>query len=146
MFLPILIWGAELAIPSLSAYAGYAIAGAVTGALLYGGYKTIEHYQNNQVHSNFNNENCYLKNTDSSEKDDKSPPYDGKKLGTDPSKKPDTGFEWRGGKKGQWHNPQTGESLRPDFNHPGNMKPHWDYQGSDGKARLNTDGSWEWKK
>ncbi len=40
--IPLLIWGAELAIPSLSAYAGYAIAGAVTGALAYGGYKAVQ--------------------------------------------------------------------------------------------------------
>lgn len=40
--IPLLIWGAELAIPSLSACASYAIAGVVTGAVAYGGYKAVQ--------------------------------------------------------------------------------------------------------
>src|SRR5690606_15791732 len=40
--IPLLIWSAELVIPSLSAYAGYAIAGAVAGAIAYGGYKAVQ--------------------------------------------------------------------------------------------------------
>jgi len=85
-----------------------------------------------------------------SQKNEK-PPYDGKVLGKDPSKCPGQGFEWRGkGKpgssRGSWYNKETGESLHPDLDHPIPKKPHWDYQGPSGnKARLNTDGTWEWK-
>ncbi|MFZ0564652.1 MAG: hypothetical protein WAM28_00420 [Chlamydiales bacterium] len=43
-----------------------------------------------------------------------------------------------------WYNPNTDESLHPDFNNPSH-KPHWDYKGPEGEARLNTDGTWEWK-
>jgi RHS repeat-associated protein len=79
----------------------------------------------------------------------KKPPYDGKDLGTDPTKCPGEGFKWKGkgssaSGKGSWHNDKTKESLHPDFNYPGH-KPHWDYEGPDGQARLNTDGTWEWK-
>ena len=54
--------------------------------------------------------------------------------GTDPSKAP-KGYEWRGkpgskpgSKDGNWYNPETGESLRPDLNHPEPIEPHWDYR------------------
>jgi len=40
--IPLLFWGAEAALPALSAYAGYAIAGVITGAVAYGGYKAIQ--------------------------------------------------------------------------------------------------------
>jgi RHS repeat-associated protein len=79
------------------------------------------------------------------------PPYDGQELGTDPSVSPGEGFEWRGkgepgSIEGSWYNPVTGESLYPDLNHPSPIKPHWDYKDPNGgKARLNTDGSWDWK-
>lgn len=51
--------------------------------------------------------------------------------GDDPTQSPGDGFEWHGklpegGDKGAWFNPETGESLHPDFNHPG-MDPHWDW-------------------
>ena len=39
-------------------------------------------------------------------------PFSGKKLGNDPSKSPGEGFEWRGGKKGQWHNKNTNQSFK----------------------------------
>ena len=43
-----------------------------------------------------------------------------------------------------WKQP-TEVRLHPDLNHPPPKAPHWDYEGPDGDARLNTDGTWEWK-
>ncbi len=85
-------------------------------------------------------------NQENSNKKEKEPPYDGRDLGDDPSKCPGEGFEWKGGEKGQWHNKDKKHSLRPDLNHPGDVKPHWDYKGPEGKARLNIDGTWEMKE
>ena len=53
--------------------------------------------------------------------------------GNDPTKPPGKGWEWRGkgepgSKKGGWYKPKTGESLRPDLDHPLPIGPHWDYQ------------------
>ena len=82
---------------------------------------------------------------------EKEPPYSGDKLGEDPARRPGEEFEWRGkgepgSRKGSWFNPETGESLHPDLDHPPPKKPHWDYESADGeKARLNVDGTWEWK-
>ncbi len=75
------------------------------------------------------------------------PPYNGKDLGNDPKKCPGKGFKWHGDERGQWHNRKKRHSLRPDFNHPGDVKPHWDYQGPQGEEyRLNLDGTWELKR
>jgi RHS repeat-associated protein len=68
--------------------------------------------------------------------------------GTNPAKAP-KGFEWRGkpgstpgSKEGNWYNPKTGESLRPDLNHPGPIGPHWDYRDPSGNwFRIFPDGS-----
>ena len=68
--------------------------------------------------------------------------------GTNPTKAP-KGFEWRGkpgstpgSKGGNWYNPKTGESLRPDLNHPKPIGPHWDYKDPTGKWwRIFSDGS-----
>jgi hypothetical protein len=79
------------------------------------------------------------------------PPYNGQALGTDPAASPGKEFKWDGNGKpgsrqGSWYNPVTGESLHPDLDHPLPVKPHWDYEGPNGeKARLNIDGTWEWK-
>ena len=58
--------------------------------------------------------------------------YDGSWPGDDPTKAPD-GFEWRGkgapgSSRGNWYNPNTGEILHPDLNHPQPIKPHWDFR------------------
>jgi Bacterial toxin 37 len=37
-----------------------------------------------------------------------------------------------GGPSGNWYNPNTGESLRPDLDHPEPIGPHWDYRAPDG--------------
>jgi hypothetical protein len=56
----------------------------------------------------------------------------------DPTVPPGPGFEWRGqpgsqpgDPKGSWYNPETGETLRPDMNHPPQIPPHWDYKTPD---------------
>ena len=61
-------------------------------------------------------------------KEQKAPKY----PGNDPSKSPGKDWEWRGpdqpgGDKGAWYNPKTGETLKPDLNHPEPIEPHWDY-------------------
>jgi hypothetical protein len=59
--------------------------------------------------------------------------------GSDPTVKPGPDYEWKGkpGSKpgdpdGNWHNPKTGESLRPDVKHPPPVGPQWDYRDPDG--------------
>lgn len=58
--------------------------------------------------------------------------------GNNPSKVP-TDYEWRGkpgstpgSKDGNYYNPSTKESLRPDLNHPDPIGPHWDYRDPSG--------------
>ena len=78
----------------------------------------------------------------------KSPTFPGR----DGSKAP-PGFEWKGksgstpgSKDGNWHNPKTGETLRPDLDHPKPIGPHWDYRDADGKWwRIFPDGRMEAK-
>lgn len=68
--------------------------------------------------------------------------------GNNPAKAP-KGFEWKGqpgskpgSKDGNWYNPKTGESLRPDLNHPNPIGLHWDYKDSSGKWwRIFSDGN-----
>jgi RHS repeat-associated protein len=59
---------------------------------------------------------------------------------TNPSQPPGPGYEWRGrpgstpgSNEGNWFNPDTTESLRPDLNHPPGVDPHWDYRAPSGK-------------
>lgn len=68
----------------------------------------------------------------------------------DPTLPPGPGFEWRGKRepgsgKGNWHNPETGDSLHPDLTHPLPIGPHWDWQndesGWDDGWRIRPDGS-----
>jgi len=59
------------------------------------------------------------------------------------------GFEWRGkpnskpgDKNGNYYNPKTGESCRPDLDHPKPIGPHWDYKSPAGDwYRIHPDGS-----
>ena len=53
----------------------------------------------------------------------------------DPTVSPGPGFEWfgrpgsqPGDPEGSWYNPNTGETLRPDTDHPPPIGPHWDYR------------------
>lgn len=70
--------------------------------------------------------------------------------GDDPTTGP-PGTEWKGAPgstpgdgRGNYHNPDTGESYRPDLDHPDPIGPHWDYHGPDGeKGRFYPDGSYE---
>ncbi len=57
-----------------------------------------------------------------------------------PAESPGEGWEWRGkdppgGERGAWHNPDTGESLHPDLDHPAPIGPHWDYVDPEGNKR-----------
>ena len=69
--------------------------------------------------------------------------------GYDSSKPPFKGFEWRGkpnskpgDKNGNYYNPKTGESCRPDLDHPKPIGPHWDYKSPTGEwYRIHPDGS-----
>ncbi|MES2198758.1 MAG: RHS repeat-associated core domain-containing protein [Chlamydiota bacterium] len=69
--IPILIWGAEIALPSLSAYVIPFIYGAAIGAVAYTGYKTVE----------FLNENSMAKNVDVYAPDRELPQTEKKKGG-----------------------------------------------------------------
>jgi hypothetical protein len=70
--------------------------------------------------------------------------------GDDPKQGPQ-GTEWRGREGsqpgdggGNYYNPDTGESYRPDFNHPDPVGPHWDYRDSGGNwYRIYPDGTTE---
>ena len=79
----------------------------------------------------------------------KPPRFNGKELGIDPAESPGEGFEWRGkgspeSGKGNWINPETGESLHPDHNHPPGKAPHWGYTDPTGvEYDLFLDGSWQ---
>jgi hypothetical protein len=69
--------------------------------------------------------------------------------GFDPTKSPFKNFEWRGkpnskpgDKNGNYYNPKTGESCRPDLDHPEPIGPHWDYKSPTGDwYRIHPDGS-----
>jgi RHS repeat-associated protein len=79
----------------------------------------------------------------------------GPSLGNDPTKAP-PGTEWRGkpgsapgSGQGNYYNPATGESYRPDLSHPDPIGPHWDYQrrGEPGPGyRIYPDGRIEPKR
>ena len=56
--------------------------------------------------------------------------------GDDPAKAPE-GTEWKGkgeqgSNRGNYHNPETGESWHPDLDHPEPIGPHWDYRDPSG--------------
>ena len=67
----------------------------------------------------------------------------------DPTVPPSPDFEWKGkgapgSKEGSWYNPKTQESLRPDFDHPPPIPPHWDWhRPGPVKYRWYFDGSLE---
>ena len=58
-----------------------------------------------------------------------------------PTDSPGPGWGWRGSGspetgKGAWTNPETGESLHPDLDHPPPIPPHWDYKPARGEPSL----------
>lgn len=80
-----------------------------------------------------------------------SPPIRGDQIVGDGTVSPWPGFdEWKGkgdpsSGRGSWRNPETGQSLHPDLNHPPPDKPHWDYEGHPDfpeGAKLYPDGTW----
>ncbi|HZV34717.1 MAG TPA: RHS repeat-associated core domain-containing protein [Verrucomicrobiae bacterium] len=68
--------------------------------------------------------------------------------GNDPKIAP-PGFNWKGkpgsnpgDPEGAYYNPDTGESLKPDLDHPDPIPPHWDYVAPDANQyRIFPDGS-----
>jgi RHS repeat-associated protein len=63
------------------------------------------------------------------------PPEPPKFPGNDPAVPPGPDFQWKGrpgstpgDKEGNWFNPHTGESLRPDLQHGPPIGPHWDWR------------------
>jgi len=69
---------------------------------------------------------------------------EGKKKWVDaplrPDQSPGKDWEWRGegevgSKEGAWYNPETGESLHPDFDHGEPIGPHWDYKDKGEKGK-----------
>lgn len=62
---------------------------------------------------------------------------------------PPSGYQWRGkpgslpgSKDGNYYNPKTGESYRPDLNHAPPIGPHWDYRDAAGRWwRVFPDGT-----
>jgi hypothetical protein len=67
--------------------------------------------------------------------------------GDDPTQAP-PGTKWKGkpgstpgSKEGNYYNEDTGESFRPDLEHPKPIGPHWDYRDPDGRWwRIFPDG------
>jgi RHS repeat-associated protein len=63
-----------------------------------------------------------------------------------PAEPPGPGWEWHGNgpegsDEGAWVNPNTGETLHPDLNHPEPIGPHFDYKAPDGSEyRIYPDG------
>jgi RHS repeat-associated protein len=68
--------------------------------------------------------------------------------GNNPAQSP-PGSTWRGkpgstpgSSQGNYYNPRTGESFRPDLDHPEPIGPHWDYRAPDGTwYRIMPDGT-----
>jgi RHS repeat-associated protein len=63
-----------------------------------------------------------------------------------PSESPGEGWEWKGNgpegsSEGSWVNPDSGEKLYPDLDHPGPIGPHYDFTAPDGSQyRIYPDG------
>ena len=51
--------------------------------------------------------------------------------GNNPNRIPD-GFNDRKNIRANYYNPKTGQSLRPDLQHPAPVNPHWDWRDSNG--------------
>lgn len=100
--------------------------------------------QSNHVEESKGNNGKTESGKENTNADKKVPDY----PGDDASKQPGEEWKWKGNGdpnsgKGSWYNPNTGESLHPDLNHPEPIGPHWDYVGPDGtQYRIYPDGSW----
>jgi len=139
--IPLLFWGAELVLPTLATCVTAVVYTAAISTAAYAGYKVAGAINDSEYWKKNNERNTGPK-----------PPYCGEKLGTDPLAPAAEGFEWKGkgepgSEEGGWtKKPEKKEDLRSDFDHEGDMDPHWDFTNENGeKARLFLDGSWEWK-
>jgi RHS repeat-associated protein len=71
-------------------------------------------------------------NTDSSDGPNPTAP-----IPDNPGDSPGEGWEWKGkgppeSGKGNWVNPETGQKIHPDLNHPPPKGPHWGLKNPDG--------------
>ena len=69
-------------------------------------------------------------------------------LFNNPDESPGEGWS-KANEYANWHNKETGDSLRPDLNHPVGKAPHVDYmnkKNSEHNYRIFKDGTWEAKK
>ena len=58
-------------------------------------------------------------------------------IPADASQAPGEGWEWKGdgppgSREGNWVNPETGQKLHPDLDHPPGKDPHWGLTNPDG--------------
>jgi RHS repeat-associated protein len=159
--IPLLIWGAEMLIPTLTACAAPIMYGALTGAVAYGGYKLVQAVEKTGAPALGDYYIGDLSPSVTMCKDGKgrrssdepsSPPIRGEQINGDGSTSPGNGFNgWKGkgspsSGKGSWvrGSGKTTESIHPDLNHP-EHGPHWDYLGPNFPkgARIYPDGTWE---
>jgi hypothetical protein len=71
-------------------------------------------------------------------------------IPTSPNGSPGEGWGWKGSGppesgKGNWVNPETGQKLHPDLNHPAPKGPHWGLTNPDGSKWdfFPDKGKWE---
>jgi RHS repeat-associated protein len=71
-------------------------------------------------------------------------------IPANPGDSPGEGWEWKGkgtpeSGKGNWVNPETGQKIHPDLNHPDPKGPHWGLTNPDGSKWdfFPDKGKWE---
>ena len=111
--------------------------------IAYGTYELINAVNDQRILNQLSDPDTLL---EEEEKKNKKPKAPYQNLPNDPEKCPADGFEWRGGKDGAWFNPETKESLHPDFDHP-DHEPHWDYvkRNPREEGRIYFDNTYELK-
>ncbi len=146
--LPLLFWGAELAIPALSACISTVVYGAAAGALAYGGYKLVEtfneqgypsmgDYYSGDLTPYLNNWSYSTMKSGSGTTLPQNPDDLVKRPGWKETTHPDAG------KKGHrtFENEKTGEIIRHDQGKPNQnghkARDHYHHQVPDGKGGYN---------
>lgn len=144
--IPLLVWGAELAVPALSVYVTTAIYGAAAGAIVYGGYKLVESINSIEypVSGDYYSGNLTPRLTDWSYRSWKnrsvnpSLPANPDEFLNQPDLEETT--HPNAGKKGHrtFENKYTGEQYRHDQGRPGatghEANDHWHHLRPDGKG------------
>ena len=143
-------WGWSIVVGALKVVGSFLLKVAVTGAAAVGIHKIAQSVSSSNADEQTDVEPAPApaptirpsvspapKTTPNPNATPKIPDY----PGDDPKVAPE-GYEWRGrgeqgSPQGNYHNPNTGESLHPDLNHEPPIGPHWDYWGPDGiKVRI----------